>query len=573
MISFGSEIRNYTCARKKEFLLAVKGSYCSQSLAGNTRKYHGLLVHRGRVLLSTCDEFLNGERISVASYAGSVQDGGLRWLYGFSLYPPRFFYAIGDTMLCKSIQFDGRIHLRYQVWGEGILRVVPLVADRGIHEIGGMVNTASQPAKAGVEMKELTLTGRGCSYIPQPDWYRNAWYEEDHTRGYSCQEDLYTPGYFEAQGKNLDISIHAAAPRSEPFRTPDRGSPRDMLSALRFAARDFLSDETILAGYHWFTEAWGRDTFVSLPGLLLEQGMFRESEAIFRYFARRMKKGLIPNRLPDSYHSSDAPLWFVWALGQYARYGGRKTFLVEMKPYLEEIMTWYGESGVAVREGDLIRVAPQSTWMDTAYTPRDGKPVEVNALWIHALTFASQYDVETPVSPEKARRSFGRFWNEEKGYFCDRIDPIDTALRPNQLIALSLGLADPLQEKRALEVVRRWLLTPYGLRTLAPGEVGYRGYYEGDAGYHNGSVWPWLLGPYLQASLHAGEDPKLLRLLLQPLCTHLYDAGLGTVSEYFDGDPPHEPRGCISQAWSVAELLRANGLIERVDRGKETSSP
>jgi glycogen debranching enzyme len=190
----------------------------------------------------------------------------------------------------------------------------------------------------------------------------------------------------------------------------------------------------------------------------------------------------------------------------------------------------------------------------------------VNALWIHALEYAVRCEISTPVRPESARRSFERFWNEEKGYFCDRIDPVDTTLRPNQIIALSLGMADSTQEKRALESIRRHLLTPYGLRTLAPGEPGYRGRYEGDASYHNGSVWPWLLGPYTEAALRAGENPDLLRLLFPPLFAHLYDAGLGTVSEYFDGNPPHAPRGCIAQAWSVAEVLRAHRMIERMAR-------
>ncbi|MDD1678566.1 MAG: amylo-alpha-1,6-glucosidase [Methanomicrobiales archaeon] len=562
MIGFGREISTYSCAKSKEFLLSAEGSYCSQSLAGNTRKYHGLLVHRGRVLFSTCDEFLNGERISVASYAGTVQDKGLRHRYGFSLYPPRFFYAVGGAVLCKTIEFDGQCHLRYTLWGEGELRIVPLVTDRSIHDTRGTPDIAGRPTVTGVQMDHLTLSGDGCTFTPGPNWYRNVWYEEDFARGFACQEALYTPGCFETRGRNWSASLHAAVPGGEPPHPSDHRVPRDPLSCLRTAARDFLVGETLIAGYHWFPESWGRDTFVSLPGLLLTQEMFREAEVVFRYFARRMKRGLIPNRIPDSYHSSDATLWFVWALGEYERYGGRRAFIAEMKPYLEEIMARYGESEIASLDGDLIRVTPQSTWMDTAWTPREGKPVEINALWIHALTYATVCDLETPVRPQSARRSFGRFWNEEKGYFCDRIDPVDTTLRPNQIFALSLGLANPEQETRTLEVIRKHLLTPYGLRTLAPGEPGYQGCYAGDASYHNGSVWPWLLGPYVQASLHAGGNPNLLRILLQPLFTHLYDAGLGTVSEYFDGDPPHLPRGCIAQAWSVAEVLRGHRLIE-----------
>jgi glycogen debranching enzyme len=563
MIAFGREIRDLSVAKKKEFLLAAEGDYCSQSLAGNTRKYHGLLVHHDRVLLSTCDEYLDGERISVATYAGLVQKEGLRWLYGFSLYPPCFSYIVGDTFLCKTIEFDGQVCLRYAIWGDGELRVVPLIADRSIHALQEARHPEGHPIANGVEMEHLVLTGDGCSFIPRPDWYRNIQYDEDCTRGFPCLEDLYTPGYFGVQGRNWSVTVRAMVRDAVPTRLSKRPAPRDPLSCLRYAADDFIIGETMVAGYHWFPESWGRDTFVSLPGLLLDRGMFRKAEEIFRYFARRMKRGIIPNRIPDSYHSSDATLWFLWALTQYGMWGGRQEFLAEMKPFVEEILSEYGEGGVATLEGDLIRVAPQSTWMDTAFTPREGKPVEVNALWIHALAQAPLFGLEPPLRPEMARKSFDRFWNEDAGHFYDRIDPMDAALRPNQLIALAVGLGDLDQRKRALETIQRHLLTPYGLRTLAPAEPGYRGRYAGDASYHNGSVWPWLLGPYVEASLRSGNSPDRLRCVLRPLLIHLHDAGLGTVSEYFDGDPPHSPGGCIAQAWSVAELLRAHRLIDR----------
>jgi glycogen debranching enzyme len=573
MIIFGREIKKYRDAKRKEFLLTTEDGYCSQSLAGNTRKYHGLLVHRGRVAFSTCDEFFNGERISVASYPEAFQDEGLRWLYGFSSFPPSYSYGIDGALVEKTIEFDGSVHLRYRIRGEGTLRVVPLVTDRSIHETRVRPDITGTPTGDGVKMDHLILRGEGCSFTSRPDWYRNVWYEEDFVRGYACQEDLFTPGFFEVEGRNWNISIHASVPGLEAFLPRTVPAPTEPLDCLSSAAESFLCRDTILAGFHWFSQPWGRDTFVSLPGLLLEQGMFRQAEAVFRYFARRMRKGLIPNRIPDTYHSSDATLWFVWAMEQYLLYGGSSAFLEEMKPFLEEILTQYGESGVAMLDGDLIRVEPQSTWMDTRYTPRDGKPVEVNALWVHTLEFGAACGLDTPIQPRSARRSFHRFWNEEKGFFCDRIDPVDTALRPNQLIPLSLGLADPERSAQALEVIRRELLTPYGLRTLAPGVTGYRGRYEGDASYHNGSVWPWLLGPYVQASLRAKENPGSLRLLLQPLFAHLYDAGLGTVSEYFEGDPPHDPLGCISQAWSVAEILRAYRMIERAGGSKQEGLP
>ncbi len=568
MIGFGCDIREYPFARNKEFLLTAGGSYCSQSLAGNTRKYHGLLVHQGRVLLSTCDEYLNGKQISVASYAGTVQKGGLRHLFGFSLFPPRFYYAVGDAFLCKTIEFDGRVRLTYTIWGDGELQVIPLVADREIHALQDTLPIEGHPSMDGVEMSFLKLKGDGCLFIPRPDWYRNVWYEEDQTRGYPCQEDLYTPGYFGAQGRNWKVAIEATVPGVESIPLSHHAVPQNPFSCLRAAAADFLVGEAIIAGYHWFPESWGRDTFVSLPGLLLDVGKFRESEAVFRHFARRMKKGIIPNRIPDSYHSADATLWFVWALAQYRKGGGRKEFLVEMIPILEEILSGYGNDGVATLEGDLIRVEPQSTWMDTKYTPREGKPVEVNALWIYMLDFAAELGLDLPVRLTSVRRSFEQFWDTEKNYFSDCIDPRDSALRPNQVIPLALGLADAEQTTGALEAVRRHLLTPYGLRTLAPGEPIYQGRYAGDASYHNGSIWPWLLDPYIEASLAAGADPDRLEWLLHPLLAHLTDAGLGTISEYFDGDPPHRPGGCIAQAWSVAGLLHAHHRIQQAQQNR-----
>jgi hypothetical protein len=570
MIAFGREIQDYQFAKKKEFLLTAGGSYCSQSLAGNTRKYHGLLVHQGRVSFSACDEFLNGKRISSASYIGSIQDGGLRYLQSFCLYPPRFLYEVEGAALRKTIDFYGALRLRYEIVGEAELRVVPLITDRGVHETLDNLTISSQAEKNLVRMHHLSITGHGCNFVERPDLYRDLWYEQDFLRGYDHTENLYSPGWFEAKGKDMCITLRADIPHPPEKAKRNARPPHDTLQCLTLAAEDFLAGDTILAGYHWFTESWGRDAFVSLPGLLLERGKFYEAERIFRFFARRMKNGLIPNRVPDTYNSSDATLWFVRGLEEYHQYGGRSVFLAEMKPVLEEIMCTYGDSGVATLQDDLIQVAPQSTWMDTVHTSREGKPVEVNALWVNALEFTSRWGLESPVRPDRARAAFARFWNEDAGCLYDRIDPIDPSLRPNQVIALALGLLDdPDREKNALDVVQKHLLTPYGLRTLASKEEGYHGRYQGDVSYHNGCVWPWLLGPYIDAALRQGKDPSRLYLLIQPLLVHLQDAGLGTISEFFDGDAPYHPGGCIAQAWSVAEILRCYRLLTReMEKGK-----
>jgi predicted glycogen debranching enzyme len=341
----------------------------------------------------------------------------------------------------------------------------------------------------------------------------------------------------------------------------DTMTPLDAVGSLELAADSFYVNDSIYAGYHWFAEPWGRDTFVSLPGLLLERGMFDEAKRVFRSFARLINNGLIPNRIPGGYNSSDAPLWFIYALGKYFENADDAAFFEESKAYVEKILGGYPGSDVARLDGALISVAPETTWMDTRFTLRRGKPVEVNALWVNALELAERWGLETPVRPVAARREFGRFWNERKGCLYDVLDPHDDSVRPNQVIAIALGAVDRSRAKSALDVVRKELLTPYGLRTLSPKDGRYVGKFGGDASYHNGCVWPWLIGFYIKACLRSGEPKERLAPLLEPLLLHTQDAGLGTISEIFDGDAPHKPDGCISQAWSVAEVLRAYRLV------------
>lgn len=551
MIAFGPEVRDRRFARRKEFLLVCNGAWASSSLAGNTRKYHGLLVAGGRVLLASLDEHLNGEPLTPAAYAGGTDERGLARLYGVCLDPdPAFSYAAGGASLRKRISFDGTLTVGYDLAGPGEVRVVPLVADRGIHETRTAYDLTATPIPGGVRVGPLTLRSEEMAFTPAPCLYRDLLYEEDRERGYAHQEHLYAPGAFAAAGEDCTFTLTAGAdgvPRSAA--RPGRGD------WLERAADSFLCGDEILAGYHWFAEGWGRDTFVSLPGLLLSRGRYAEARRVFARYAGRLKGGLIPNRMPDDYASSDAPLWFLHALERYRACSRDDRFVASMRPHIEAILREYPESAVAHLDGGLIAVAPRSTWMDTPHTPRAGKPVEVNALWIAALRFAESLGIEGPVPAHTAEKAFARFWNQDRGCFFDLLDPADPAVRPNQAIALALGLAPPEEGRRALGVIREELLTPFGLRTLSPRERGYAGRFAGDATYHNGTVWPWLLPFYIDAlRIHApGADPAVL---LAPLFAHLADAGLGTVSECFDGDPPHRPRGCISQAWSVAGVLR-----------------
>jgi predicted glycogen debranching enzyme len=234
-----------------------------------------------------------------------------------------------------------------------------------------------------------------------------------------------------------------------------------------------------------------------------------------------------------------------------------------MKPVIGSILEKYPFSPVASLDHNLISVVPKSTWMDTEFTPREGKPVEINALWVNVLSEAEAMGIETPVSPESALEAFQRFWNPEEQCLFDLIDPADPAIRPNQVIALSLGLIPQQLATSALNTINTSLLTPYGLRTLAPSDQNYQGRYTGDRSYHNGCVWPWLTAHYVEALLRNGIPRKRLRQMLVPVLQHLREAGVGYISEIFDGDRPHVPQGCIAQAWSVAEIARAYRLLHR----------
>jgi predicted glycogen debranching enzyme len=375
------------------------------------------------------------------------------------------------------------------------------------------------------------------------------------------------------------------------------------------AAEQFLAARadgrrTVIAGYPWFAD-WGRDTFVALPGLALATGRWPLAYEVLRTFAGHVDRGMVPNRFPEAgtapeYNSVDAALWFVEAGRRYVRDSGDLDFARrELLPRIEEILDWYAKGtryGIRVDPADGLLAAGEEgaalTWMDAVVdgvpvTPRRGKPVEVNALWYNALLSGADiaHSLGQRLRPEawrdeaeRVRESFNRrFWNAEAGYLYDVVDgPAgdDASLRPNQLFAASL-FHDVLAEeyrRPVVDAVEARLLTPVGLRTLDPGHPSYAGRYEGpagarDAAYHNGTVWPWLLGPfagaYLKAHGRTAEARERVRDSVAPLARHLGTEGcLGQLSEIMDGDPPHTPRGCAAQAWSVAEVARV--LLEEL---------
>ncbi len=390
----------------------------------------------------------------------------------------------------------------------------------------------------------------------------------------------------------------------------------EFLQQLRLAADQFLVTRTstagrqgarqahpsIIAGYHWFTD-WSRDTMISLPGLTLATGRFQEARSLLETFAHYLDHGMLPNRFPDSgealtdadYNTVDATLWYFHTIDQYLRLSGDSTLLSKLYPSLEEIIAWHQRGTrfnihVDARDGLLAagQAGVQLTWMDAmvdgwVVTPRMGKPVEINALWYNALRLmevwaASQGKDPLPYGKAAAhcRESFNRrFWYGPGAHLYDVVDGPngdDSSLRPNQLLSLSLShpILETARWEPMLETITRHLLTSLGLRTLDQAHPDYHGHITGDrrardAAYHQGTVWAWLIGPYLDARLRVyGSQDETARLheeercrgMLEAFREHLAQYGLGTISEIFDGDAPHTARGCIAQAWSVAEVLR-----------------
>jgi len=343
---------------------------------------------------------------------------------------------------------------------------------------------------------------------------------------------------------------------------------------------------SLIAGYHWFDD-WGRDAMISLPGLLLCTGRFLDARQVLKSFACAMNDGVLPNDLgARSYNTVDASLWFVRAVRSYYEYSKDLEFVDEIWQRLLEVFRRYSRSGedFAGAEDGLILSGPALTWMDARLdgwpaTPRAGKCCEINALWYCALRDLQMLGEAIDKSPDPGfselakmvKQSYQRFWNSETGCLYDVIDHEDASIRPNQIIAARIpDLLPMVMRESILDVVTRELLTPFGLRTLSPRDPRYTGRYEGDArhrdgAYHQGTVWPWLMGPYIDALLSVkGRSEPILgeaRELLRPLIT-MHAGGVNTLPEVFDGDCPQRPGGCISQAWSVGEVLRAWDLVQ-----------
>jgi predicted glycogen debranching enzyme len=532
------------------------------------------------------------------------------------------FMIHGDNS--AVIHYELRKNNRPQVPKHMRLEIRPLIAFRDYHGMtheNGVINPAVQQSSglASVTpyhgLPSLHLAHNAIELRKTGDWYRNFEYDAERERGLDCSEDLFNPfalcfdlrirrqASIIASTERRDVTQAVEYRRAEITRRRKVivASPMEdgFAQSLAAASDQYLvargDEKTVIAGYHWFGD-WGRDTMIALPGLTLPTGKYDVARSILRAFAKHVDQGMLPNRFPDAgetpeYSTVDAALWFFEAGRAYLAYTSDLEFVRdELYPVFADIISWHARGtryGIKVDAGGLLasgELGIQLTWMDArvgdwVVTPRRGKPVEIQALWYNALSIME--DLASEFGDEAARKrychmaavaqwSFNRlFWNEKLGCLYDVVNGgrSDPSIRPNQIFAVSLhhSMLPRDRARSVVEKVQEHLLTPFGLRSLAPSDLQYRGCYTGgpsdrDGAYHRGTVWSWLLGPFITAYIKVNrgseEARRQAQAWLSALESHLAEAGLGHISEIFEGDAPHRPCGCIAQAWSVAEILR-----------------
>jgi predicted glycogen debranching enzyme len=555
---------------------------------------------------------------------------------------PVWQFAVGDALIEKRIwmqQGTNTTYIYYQVRRSTqpiMLTLKAMVNYRDYHQetqangwrmsiesVGQGVSVSAFP-----EAVPFYLLCRSAKVTAMHDWYYGFDLAAERRRGLNDREDHLHAATFQATlyaGDSLTVIVsteptpnldgesalraqHAHEQRLIDRWKIDREHQAETTPAwvrqLILAADQFIMNrstphnpngKTIVAGYPWFTD-WGRDTMISLPGLTLVTGRPEIARSILRTYALSIDQGMLPNRFPDAgeipeYNTADATLWYFLAIQAYYNATEDHDLLHELFPVLAEMIDWHCRGtryGIHLDPADGLLSAgetgTQLTWMDAkvgdrVFTPRIGKPVEINALWYNALRVMAKVarqigkpHREYEAMADRVLARFSRFWNESTGYCYDVLDGPggnDAALRPNQIFAVSLP-DSPLtaaQQKSVVDACGRSLLTSYGLRSLSPSHPDYRGQYAGsqfqrDAAYHQGSAWGWLIGAFAIAHLRVYNNPTKAREFLEPMANHLLDHGVGSLSEIFEGDAPMTPRGCTAQAWTVAEVLRAWFLIQ-----------
>jgi predicted glycogen debranching enzyme len=597
------------------------------------------------VLLSKIEETLviGGRRVELASnrYPGVVHPQGHLHLKEFRRDPfPVFVYEAEGALLEKSVFMvhgENSTVIQYELRSPSgvlpagcVLELRPLIAFRDYHS----TTHENSALDRSLAIEEGSITVVPYQGLPQlhlahtpgeveatGDWYRNFECTIEQERGLDYREDLFNPFVLlldlddhprpavvaSLEGRSADsVEIARAAEIQRRSEVAAAAPLKDaFVSELVEAADQFVvrrgAGSTVIAGYHWFSD-WGRDTMITLPGLTLVTGRPDIARGILLEFAAHVDRGMLPNRFPDAgetpeYNTVDATLWYFEAIRALVAYTEDYDFVrTQLYSALADIIAWHERGtryGIRVDcDGLLTAGEPgvQLTWMDAkvgdwVVTPRQGKPVEIQALWYNALRvmedFAHRFDRYADCDhyralADRARDAFPTlFWNAETGCLYDVVDGDhrDGSIRPNQIFAASLHhkMLPPEMAKYVVQAVEQRLLTPYGLRSLAPSDPKYRGRFEGDpfsrdSAYHQGTVWPWLLGPFITAYLEVNgrshKARKQAEQWLRDLRHYLENEGLGQLPEVFDGDAPQRPGGCLGQAWSVAEILRA--LVEDV---------
>jgi predicted glycogen debranching enzyme len=580
--------------------------------------------------------------LSANEFAGGTISGqGFIHLESFTVEDgiPVWRYAVADALLEQRIFMApgaNTSYLRLELLrASAPLRVTlkPLITYRDYHSHGrgaqffqleADADQCRVQAFAGARPYRLSISqGR---YSAAPAWYWNFWHRMEAERGLDPLEDLLTPGTFAADlslqrpvylvataetrapapGDEVLAAMKAASqrltaplPRTAPAWIRTLAQASDQFIVRRGSAGEAAA-YSILAGYPWFTD-WGRDTMIALPGLATSLRRYDLASGILRTYAGFVDRGMLPNCFPDggeapAYNTADATLWMFQALDDYLQAKPDPDLVRDLFPVLMTIIHAHAEGtryGIHVDPADGLlhagEAGTQLTWMDAkhgdeVFTPRIGKPVEINALWLNALDVAVRLASAGRNAREKrfcesllarAGASFARFWNEEHACLFDVIDAdggstLDARIRPNQILAVSLPCCTLSQEqmRAVVDCCGRELLTSHGLRSLSPKDPGYIGRYWGDgrqrdAAYHMGTVWGWLLGPFARAHYRVHGDARLAQSFLEPMAQQLNSACLGSIGEIFDGDAPHTARGCFAQAWSVAEILRSWIFLER----------
>lgn len=577
---------NFDQAAKNEWVETNgTGAFAMGTAAGlNTRRYHALLVASLKppveryALLSKVEEEIRVEGrqylIACCQYPRVDPSVGFEYIEEFRSSPcATWIFSVGGARLEKQVYLIAgkqAVVIRYRADRAMTLRVRPFTAYRDYHSL----RHASSDLYGSLPVLNFQHAGR---FEADAKWYYNIEYLRELERGLDFREDLYTPGVIV-----LDLPADEWRPVLAGIEAAKIAEPAP--SAEVFTVRRADGKPTMIAGYPWFTD-WGRDTMISLPGLMIGPGRLDEAREIIEGFLACLNQGLIPNRFPDSgespeYNTADATLWMFQAMRHWLAAGGAKAFLKDtFYPAAKEIIGWHRRGthhDIAVDPEDQLLNAGKSgsqlTWMDAkvgdwVVTPRNGKPVEINALWHGALTLAADWaeslgdSADFRAEAERVKTSFrAKFWNQERNCLFDVLAPDGPVvkIRPNQIFAVSLphGLLETPEQQAIVRLVQRELLTSVGLRTLDRNDPDYKPHYEGspterDAAYHQGTVWPWLLGPYADA--HFNAFGRMDATLVPPDIT----------AEIYDGDEPRTPRGCPFQAWTVGEIARLRATYFR----------